>query len=148
MYMGETKPGLVFQNVSPPRQFAGSSSNDEPGNMKEQQKKDHQQLFLKTFSTKVTIEFLGVWDTVASVGVTGRNYLPGTKMMMAGTLKTLRHALSADERRSHFEPFTYLNSVFHPQKNETSVGETGTAVGEASFVDVREVWFAGCHCGT
>ncbi|THH01373.1 hypothetical protein EW026_g1303 [Hermanssonia centrifuga] len=82
--------------------------------------------FRETFSMDVPIEFLGVWDTVSSVGIIGRS-LPFT--MQCRTLKTFRHAISADERRAKFKP----NLFRHP--------------GDSPWqTDVREVWFAGCHC--
>ncbi|PSR72077.1 hypothetical protein PHLCEN_2v12058 [Hermanssonia centrifuga] len=90
---------------------------------------DQAHRFKDTFSMEVPIEFLGVWDTVSSVGLFGRS-LPYTAQ--CATLKTFRHALSADERRAKFKPSLYI----HPTDN-TKVK-----------TDVKEVWFAGCHCGS
>lgn len=84
--------------------------------------------FRDTFSIKVPIEFLGVWDTVSSVGFIGRT-LPYTSSNRC--LKTFRHAISADEHRVKFRP-----NYFRVPK------DTGHST------DVLEVWFAGCHCGT
>lgn len=50
------------------------------------------------------IEFVGVWDTVASVGLIPR-HLPFTKSNTA--IKTFRHAISLDEHRAKFKPNTY-----------------------------------------
>ncbi|KLO10064.1 hypothetical protein SCHPADRAFT_878628 [Schizopora paradoxa] len=58
-------------------------------------------LFKKTFSIDVDIEFVGVWDTVASVGIIPQT-LPFTKSNNA--IKTFRHALSLDEHRVKFTP--------------------------------------------
>lgn len=53
--------------------------------------------FKETFCRSVAIDFVGVWDTVASVGVLyGRN-LPFTSSNAA--IKVFRHALSLDEVR-------------------------------------------------
>lgn len=61
--------------------------------------------FKKTFSREVPIEFLGVWDTVASVGIVSGRTLPfvGTN----NTIKWFRQALSLDERRAKFRPNLY-----------------------------------------
>ncbi|KAH9028348.1 hypothetical protein EDB85DRAFT_1970652 [Lactarius pseudohatsudake] len=61
--------------------------------------------FKKAFSREVPIEFLGVWDTVASVGIISGRTLPfvGTN----STVKWFRHALSLDERRAKFRPNLY-----------------------------------------
>ncbi|KAI9465065.1 hypothetical protein BJY52DRAFT_762429 [Lactarius psammicola] len=61
--------------------------------------------FKKAFSREVPIEFLGVWDTVASVGIVSGRTLPfvGTN----STIKWFRQALSLDERRAKFRPNLY-----------------------------------------
>ncbi|KLO14124.1 hypothetical protein SCHPADRAFT_826983, partial [Schizopora paradoxa] len=58
-------------------------------------------LFKKTFSIDAYIQFVGVWDTVASVGLIGRR-LPFVKSNTA--IKTFRHALSLDEHRAMYKP--------------------------------------------
>jgi len=61
--------------------------------------------FKETFCRSVTVEFVGVWDTVASVGVVvGRN-LPFTTSNAA--IKVFRQALSLDEHRAKFQPNMY-----------------------------------------
>lgn len=50
------------------------------------------------------ISFVGVWDTVASVGLFP-TFLPFTKSNTA--IKTFRHALSLDEHRAKFKPSCY-----------------------------------------
>jgi uncharacterized protein (DUF2235 family) len=61
--------------------------------------------FKQTYCQNVTIEFMGVWDTVASVGVIMGKTLPFTNSNSA--IKTFRHALSLDEHRAKFRPTTY-----------------------------------------
>lgn len=61
--------------------------------------------FKKTFCRSVLVEFLGVWDTVASVGLLRSKTLPFTTTNT--TIKTFRHALSLDERRAKFQPNLY-----------------------------------------
>jgi uncharacterized protein (DUF2235 family) len=53
--------------------------------------------FKKDFTRAVTIEFVGVWDTVASVGILRTLSLPFTDTNR--DIKTFRHALSLDEVR-------------------------------------------------
>ncbi|KAG9044740.1 hypothetical protein FS837_007595 [Tulasnella sp. UAMH 9824] len=57
--------------------------------------------FKKTFSMHVQVEFVGVWDTVASVGV-GAPTLPFNASETF--VRTFRHALAIDERRAKFQP--------------------------------------------
>jgi hypothetical protein len=61
--------------------------------------------FKKAFSINVDIEFVGVWDTVNSVGVIPRR-LPFTKAN--DNIRYFRHALSLDERRVRFKA-NYFN---------------------------------------
>ncbi|KIM33348.1 hypothetical protein M408DRAFT_61645 [Serendipita vermifera MAFF 305830] len=55
--------------------------------------------FKQTFCTPVDIHFVGVWDTVASIGM----FVP-KKMPLASyqTIRTFRHAISLDETRARF----------------------------------------------
>ncbi|KAG8977139.1 hypothetical protein FRB90_008884, partial [Tulasnella sp. 427] len=59
------------------------------------------QLFKDTFSMTVKIDFMGVWDTVASCGLFGR-HLPFTASNHI--ILVFRHALALDERRGKFKP--------------------------------------------
>ncbi|KAJ3754777.1 hypothetical protein EV360DRAFT_96434 [Lentinula raphanica] len=62
--------------------------------------------FKQTYCQPVQIEFLGVWDTVASVGVIATKTLLFTSDN--GSIKTFRQALSLDEHRARFKP-----NLFH-----------------------------------
>ncbi|KAF4571712.1 hypothetical protein EYR36_009055 [Pleurotus pulmonarius] len=57
--------------------------------------------FKKAFSVDVDIEFIGVWDTVNSVGLIPRR-LPFTTSNTI--VRTFRHAVALDERRAKFKP--------------------------------------------
>ncbi|CAE6520488.1 unnamed protein product [Rhizoctonia solani] len=57
--------------------------------------------FKKAFSREVKIEFMGVWDTVSSVGLLWPRHLPFTSSN--AIVKTFRHAVSLDERRAKFK---------------------------------------------
>ncbi|KAF9461016.1 hypothetical protein BDZ94DRAFT_861028 [Collybia nuda] len=123
--------------------------------------------FKKAFSIDVSIEFIGVWDTVASVGLIPR-YLP---FSTSNTIvRTFRHAVSLDERRAKFK----ANLWNRPTVKEQTLGINGRMPGEPVSdgppkakkgdenslramerkysrktdreTDVEEVWFAGCHC--
>ncbi|KAI0702283.1 hypothetical protein BC835DRAFT_1263977 [Cytidiella melzeri] len=61
--------------------------------------------FKQTFCRSVQIEFVGVWDTVASVGLLMSKSLPFTTTNT--TIRTFRHALSLDEHRAKFQPNLY-----------------------------------------
>ncbi|KAI0317709.1 hypothetical protein OF83DRAFT_1119936 [Amylostereum chailletii] len=65
--------------------------------------------FKRTFCRAVPIEFLGVWDTVASVGVFTTRTLPFVTTNT--TIRTFRHALSLDEHRAKFRASYYHRPV-------------------------------------
>ncbi|KAJ3741442.1 hypothetical protein DFH05DRAFT_1506115 [Lentinula detonsa] len=113
--------------------------------------------FKKAFSVDATIEFVGVWDTVNSVGLVPHR-LPFTT---SNTLvKTFRHALSLDERRAKFKanlwnpPSDYNHTEDvkdggkHPHHHHRHFDlEHSRFYKDANQkTDIEEVWFAGCHC--
>lgn len=117
--------------------------------------------FKKTFSVDVKIEFIGVWDTVNSVGLIPRR-LPFTTSNTI--VRTFRHAVALDERRSKFK----ANHWNRPTEKEAALGIPGQKpkdsrpkpvkkhtlrAMERQFsehddipTNIEEVWFAGCHC--
>ncbi|RDX42988.1 hypothetical protein OH76DRAFT_1361801 [Lentinus brumalis] len=131
--------------------------------------------FKKAFSIDVDIEFVGVWDTVDSVGIIPHR-LPFTRSNTA--IQTFRHALALDERRVRFRPALYAPASAADAKLGTQPGDMpkhdttfamrkglngGAKKGknkqrhlERTFCEtdpacnretnVLEVWFAGCHC--
>ncbi|KAJ3767573.1 hypothetical protein FB446DRAFT_651900 [Lentinula raphanica] len=125
--------------------------------------------FKKAFSVHADIEFLGVWDTVNSVGLFPRR-LPFTTSNTI--VRTFRHAVSLDERRAKFK----ANLWNRPNTQEETLGISSTRKkshhkkelkerpknvhkshslralerkynkDHSQPTDVEEVWFAGCHC--
>ncbi|KAE9385835.1 WD40 repeat-like protein [Gymnopus androsaceus JB14] len=100
--------------------------------------------FKTTFSRRrVRVHFVGVWDTVSSVGIFRDKTLPLTTTGMQHVCY-FRHALALHERRVKFLP-------------EYACGGTCTWQGEPLRVDaeaippsqiqgqIKEVWFAGSH---
>jgi len=78
------------------------------------------------------IYFVGVWDTVSSVG------LPGFSVSMSSNpnilnkrIRHVRHALALDEHRSQFKPRVYEQNDF---------GDSSSAQ------SLRQRWFRGNHC--
>ncbi|KAL1951075.1 hypothetical protein VTO73DRAFT_224 [Trametes versicolor] len=76
--------------------------------------------FKKAFSIEVDIEFIGVWDTVCSVGVIPHR-LPFTTSNTA--IRTFRHALSLDERRAKFKANHYNRPTEWESKQGTHRGD-------------------------
>jgi uncharacterized protein (DUF2235 family) len=122
--------------------------------------------FKRAFSIDVSIEFIGVWDTVNSVGLIPRR-LPFTTSNTI--VKTFRHAVSLDEHRAKFkanlwnrpnaeeatlglkpETLAVHKSGHHdPHKTHSSAAHLERVYSEDSNLtptDIDEVWFAGCHC--
>ncbi|PIL31280.1 hypothetical protein GSI_05978 [Ganoderma sinense ZZ0214-1] len=74
--------------------------------------------FKKAFSIDVDIDFIGVWDTVCSVGLIPQR-LPFTASNTA--IRVFRHALSLDERRAKFK----ANHYNRPSEWEAHQGTHG-----------------------
>jgi uncharacterized protein (DUF2235 family) len=80
--------------------------------------------FKQTFSRQCRPHFLGVWDTVSSVGwIYDPLHLPYTKHNP--DVQICRHAVSIDERRCQFR-----QNLWEPLPGQ----------------DSRQLWFAGTHC--
>ncbi|KAJ7260426.1 hypothetical protein B0H12DRAFT_1013969, partial [Mycena haematopus] len=121
--------------------------------------------FKNTFSIDVQIEFIGVWDTVNSVGLVPKR-LPFTASNTI--VRTFRNAVSLDERRAKFKPNLWNRpnerekllgisdqnrhshaKAPHPRKNTSQRMMESTYDGARDptrATDVEEVFFAGCHC--
>ena len=81
----------------------------------------------------VAIHFIGVWDTVGSLGIPlrGLRWITRRKHVfhdteLSKTVKTARHALAIDERRGPFEPTLWMEK---PKEGQT----------------LEQVWFPGVH---
>lgn len=105
--------------------------------------------FKATFCREVPIEFIGVWDTVASVGVIMGKTLPFVGVN--STIKTFRQAIALDEHRAKFQPNFFHNPVKKPAasggSNDSKSAENtaGGGTDEVFDTDKKEVWFVGCH---
>jgi uncharacterized protein (DUF2235 family) len=83
--------------------------------------------FKRTFSRDCKPHFVGLWDTVSSVGwVYQAVHFPFANASHNPDFQLVRHALSIDERRAFFR-----QNLFGTPKNLDQ--------------DVQEVWFAGVH---
>jgi len=86
--------------------------------------------FKEALSRDVIIDFLGLWDTVASLGVLATRRLPVTTN--SDCVKIVRHAVALDERRARF----CVSPLFQ---------EFQSALLDGDDQQQREVWFVGCH---
>jgi uncharacterized protein (DUF2235 family) len=92
----------------------------------------------------VRIEFLGLWDTVASVfdSRSGFPWLTITQKAYTNQndrVKIVRHAVAIDEQRTYFQP-----SLWEPGRI-TRNGRRKKAPCQKRPQDFEEVWFTGCH---
>lgn len=94
-------------------------------------------------SRRVTIRFVGVWDTVSSVLTprADRFYLPSLQTLpftrSNPSVAIFRHAISIDERRRMFRLNHWKDpQTFRPEPRNWKVGQPQ---------DIRQVWFAGVH---
>ncbi|MCG8617125.1 MAG: DUF2235 domain-containing protein, partial [Desulfobacterales bacterium] len=101
--------------------------------------------FQEVMDTKrITIRFMGCWDTVGSVIVPrpDRLYLPSLETLpytlQNPCVKSFRHAMSIDERRRMFRLMPWKEGgIFKPHpfvKDD-----------DAQEQDVKQVWFSGVH---
>ncbi|KAJ7887037.1 hypothetical protein B0H14DRAFT_3127703, partial [Mycena olivaceomarginata] len=94
-------------------------------------------VFKQAFCRQVPIhiEFIGVWDTVSSVGDKKSFGFTANNLLV----KTVRHAVALDERRVKFKPNCWGKQTWYGPKPELESGHK-------SKTDAKQVWFAGAHC--
>jgi uncharacterized protein (DUF2235 family) len=82
--------------------------------------------FKKTFCRDIPIHFMGLWDTVSSIGWA---WHPSSLEFTANnpSVRTVRHAIALDERRSYFVQNLWGHAP-------------------AASTDILQVWFPGVHC--
>lgn len=94
-------------------------------------------LFRRSYSHETRIRFIGVWDTVGSVGIPSIGLGLATLVnqhwgfhdtQLSSTVDAAFHALAVDELRRPFEPTLW-------QRDTNAVGQ-----------HVEQVWFSGDHC--
>lgn len=81
--------------------------------------------FKSRFSRKCPIKFMGIWDTVSSVGYFG-NWKSHPYTANNKNVECIRHAIAIDERRAFY--------------NQNGLGSK-----KYDGQSVKEVWFAGVH---
>jgi len=92
-------------------------------------------LFVPPAARNVEIEFVGVWDTVASVGMWPFSARITALPTVAGKrFRHVRQALALDEHRAQFEPRVYAEAN----------GNYRTVNGHPVTLEQR--WFRGAHC--
>lgn len=95
--------------------------------------------FRETFSRRVEIHFMGLWDTVSSVGWI---YDP-VKLLFEGQnpiLRKGRHAISVDERRCF-----YQSNLWGEPLNLESRLALDPKLPATDDQDIVQAWFAGAH---
>ncbi|KAL8277461.1 hypothetical protein RQP46_010183 [Phenoliferia psychrophenolica] len=106
--------------------------------------------FKRTFAREAHIHFVGVWDTVASVGAV----IPRTLPFASGghSITTFRQALSLDERRARFPPqqFQSYNPTISPSPCPFSPSPSSSLLPSSSLpsypsTNALEVFFPGSH---
>ncbi|KAG8772758.1 hypothetical protein FRC15_002527, partial [Serendipita sp. 397] len=101
--------------------------------------------FKKTFCRpRVNLHFIGVWDTVSSIGIVRGKSLPLTDA--TDHVCFVRHALALDERRVKFLPefFAPPEPRQRPISSENTTKED-VQVGPVDVPTLKEVWFPGTH---
>ena len=88
--------------------------------------------FTSPHGMHASVHFIGVWDTVESVGLPGplSRSMPSTATVRDKRFRHVRHALALDEKRWTFEPRLYEepNDIADPQQS------------------LKQRWFPGAHC--
>lgn len=110
---------------------------------KSQQPTDAEQMLMASTWDGVSIHFLGIFDTVGSMGIDALA-VPGVRgrlalvhnMDLSPLLVTVRHALALDENRDSF---------LHTPLRHVSSSGIGLKTEQSGGVDIVQRWFPGAH---
>lgn len=92
-------------------------------------------LFASGPERQVEVHFVGVWDTVATVGMWPFNAKFTTAPQLTGKrFVHVRHALALDEHRAQFKPRPYAEA------NGPIITQSGR------IGSLKQLWFSGAHC--
>ncbi|KIO25633.1 hypothetical protein M407DRAFT_25010 [Tulasnella calospora MUT 4182] len=129
------KVGLLINYNDQQIEFAYKRYLDTSENGEERAKK-----FKKHFSVECEVRFLGVWDTVSSIGLRNLRHIPYTSGNKA--VKIFRQALALDEWRRKYRPDFWFTV---PEKTRKPGTADGFVRKDQNETNVLEVWFAGNH---
>ena len=96
--------------------------------------------FRETFSRTIPIYFMGIWDTVSSVG----GIYDPVKLLYDGQnpiVRKIRHAISVDERRCFFQ----ANLLGKPLPTDSTPVLHQFPESSDHQQDIVQAWFAGVH---
>ncbi|KAF8797697.1 hypothetical protein BYT27DRAFT_7152322 [Phlegmacium glaucopus] len=154
-YIARAVMGMLYKvGILPPDNFQQIDFAFSVYQMTGDEGRDLSREFKRTFAFPVTVEFVGVWDTVSSVGIIPRTQ-PYTSVNYA--VKTFRHALALDERRARFRPKTWYEATLEPElqldvdepdivpRGNTSRDDWVYTPLKRDMANIEEVWFSGCH---
>lgn len=97
--------------------------------------------FKRTFCIDVLIEFLGVWDTVASVGFIPRAALPFSSSSNP-SVRHFRQALALDEHRAKFKANHWIDALNDISTSASVMEQRTTAAKEGHSAKLVEVFGA------
>ncbi|MEN0014777.1 MAG: DUF2235 domain-containing protein [Solirubrobacteraceae bacterium] len=90
--------------------------------------------FTTAVGAGAVVHFVGVWDTVDSVGLPGlRKRITSSATITGKRFRHVRHALALDEHRRQFLPRPYVGTP-EPGRPDVDPGQT-----------LKQLWFRGVH---
>ena len=98
--------------------------------------------FCAAAQQQVPIQFVGVWDTVASVGAWPFQLRISARPTIAGKCFIhVRQALALDEHRVPFKPRPYADS-----NGDVAAAASQTSGASGPTQTMKQLWFRGSHC--
>lgn len=131
-------PTLLRVYFSDPRQ------KDRRGLVRAQTAQDIRRHFADAAGAQARVHFIGVWDTVETVGLLTRRHITSGKDVADKRFDHVRHAVSADENRRKYAPRLYEGE---PRDAPGRVRRTGAdgRTGEVELPSFKQLWFPGVH---
>lgn len=107
--------------------------------------KDIKANFTDRIGREANIHFIGVWDTVASVGGVLPAKISSNAEVMKKPFGHIRHAVSNGEYRAKFAPRLYIEKNFPAQEPVAEGSEPKPFWWEGKTRSFEQRWFSGAH---
>lgn len=124
--------------------FSEPDEADRRGKLREDTAADIRRHFADAHGQQARIHFIGVWDTVETVGLLTRRRITGSQDLADKRFDHVRHAVAADENRRKYLPRLYEGD-WREQPGRALQRQADGQVREVELPSLKQLWFPGVH---
>lgn len=124
--------------------FSDRQRQDRLGRRREETAADIRGHFAGDQGRQARVHFIGVWDTVETVGLLTRRHITSGHGVADKRFDHVRHAVSADENRRKYAPRLY-EAEWREQPGRELRRQADGRLQEVELPSFKQLWFPGVH---